>query len=230
MSAGPTWSTMDNTLIIGASGGIGSAISRLLEDRGAKVSTLSRHADGLDITDETSVQTHLERFNETFDLILVATGVLAADGAKPEKAIREVTASGLLHQFSVNAIGPMLLLKHSLRLLPKDRRCVFAALSARVGSIGDNNIGGWHSYRTSKAALNQLVHGASIEIGRTHKHAIAVCLHPGTVATSFTANYAGRHKTVAASEAAANLLAVIDGLRTEQSGEFFDFAGKPIVW
>ena len=133
MSVGPTWSTMENALIIGASGGIGSAICRTLDDRAVQVSTLSRQADGLDITDETSVQTHLEKFDGTFDLIFVATGVLAADGAAPEKAIREVTASGLLHQFSVNAIGPMLLLKHSLRLLPKDRRCVFAALSARVG-------------------------------------------------------------------------------------------------
>lgn len=221
---------METALIIGASGGIGSAICTTLNDRGVQVSTLSRQQDGLDITDETSVQTHLERFDAPFDLVFIATGVLAAEGAHPEKAVREVTASNLLHQFAANAVGPMLLLKHCLRLLPKDRRSVFAALSARVGSIGDNGIGGWHSYRTSKAALNQLVHGAAIEMRRTHKQAIAVCLHPGTVATTFTANYAGRHKTVPAEEAATNLLAVVDNLSTEQSGGFFDFAGKPIEW
>lgn len=221
---------MENALVIGASGGIGAAVCKTLEGRGVQVSTVSRKADGLDVTDETSVKSHLERFDTQFDLIFVATGVLAAEGATPEKAIREVTASSLLHQFAVNAVGPMLLLKHSLRLLPKNRRSVFAALSARVGSIGDNGIGGWHSYRTSKTALNQLIHGAAIEMRRTHKQAIAVCLHPGTVATPFTANYTGRHKTVPASEAATNLLSVIDSLTFDQSGGFFDFAGKSIVW
>ncbi|MEO0944581.1 MAG: SDR family NAD(P)-dependent oxidoreductase [Pseudomonadota bacterium] len=221
---------MENALVIGASGGIGAAVCKTLEGRGVQVSTVSRQADGLDVTDETSVKSHLERFDTQFDLVFVATGVLAAEGATPEKAIREVTASSLLHQFAVNAVGPLLLLKHSLRLLPKDRHSVFAALSARVGSIGDNGIGGWHSYRTSKTALNQLIHGAAIEMRRTHKQAIAVCLHPGTVATPFTANYAGRHKTVPASEAATNLLSVIDSLTIDQSGGFFDFAGKSIVW
>lgn len=221
---------METALIIGASGGIGSAITKTLQDRGVAVSTLSRQQDGLDITDETSVDRHLAKFDAPFDLIFLATGVLAAQDAKPEKAIREVTASGLSHQFMVNAVGPMLVLKHSLRLLPKDRRAVFAALSARVGSIGDNAIGGWHSYRTSKAALNQLIHGSSIELRRTHKHAIAVCLHPGTVATPFTANYVGRHKTVPAEDAAQNLLGVIEGLNPSQSGGFFDFAGKSVEW
>ena len=130
----------------------------------------------------------------------------------------------------VNALGPMLVLKHGLRLLPKDAPAVFAALSARVGSIGDNNIGGWHSYRAAKAALNQLIHGAAIEMKRTHKQVTAVCLHPGTVETPFTAKYAGRHKTVPASEAAANLVNVIEGLTPAQSGGFFDYAGKEIPW
>lgn len=221
---------MKNALVIGASGGIGAAIATTLGNRGVAVSTLSRRDNGLDITDETSVQRHLESFETTFDLIIVATGVLAANGATPEKAIREVTASALLHQFAVNAVGPILVLKHSLRLLPKDRRGVFAALSARVGSIGDNAIGGWHSYRTSKTALNQLLHGASIELRRTHKHTIAVCLHPGTVATPFTANYAARHNTVPPLDAGANLLDVIDGLSPADSGGFFDFAGKTVEW
>ena len=132
----------------------------------------------------------------------------------------------------VNALGPMLVLKHALRLLPRDERAVFAAhLSARVGSIGDNQIGGWHSYRASKAALNQLIHGASIELKRTHKQAIAACLHPGTVETPFTAKYAGRHKTVPAGVAAANLLNVIDGLSApiEAAGSSTT-AGPSIPW
>ena len=103
-------------------------------------------------------------------------------------------------------------------------------LSARVGSIGDNAIGGWHSYRASKAALNQIVHGAAIELGRSHKDSIVVSLHPGTVETAFTANYAGRHKTVTAGEAAGNLLGVMGGLTADQSGGFFDYAGKAVPW
>ncbi len=221
---------MTKALIIGSSGGIGKAVKQNLQNRGVDTDTLSRQTDGLDITDETSVQGHLARVQGPYDLIFVTTGVLAAEGTAPEKAIKEVTPNALLNQFMVNAVGPMLVLKHSLSLLPKDRRAVFAVLSARVGSIGDNGIGGWHSYRTSKTALNQLIHGASIELGRTHKQAIAVCLHPGTVATSFTEKYAGRHKTVSADEAARNLLNVIDGLQPDQSGGFFDYAGKEIPW
>ena len=105
-----------------------------------------------------------------------------------------------------------------------------AVLSARVGSIGDNRIGGWHSYRASKAALNQIVHGAAIELGRSHKQSICVALHPGTVGTPFTAEYAGRHKTVPAKEAAANLIDVVNDLRVEQSGGFYDYAGQEINW
>lgn len=221
---------MKRALIIGSSGGIGSAVYRNLHDRGIEVDGLSRLGDGLDITSEASVERLLDRLTGTYDLIFVATGVLAAEGAAPEKSIREVAEDALLHQYRINAIGPMLVLKHCLRLLPKDRRALFAVLSARVGSIGDNAIGGWHSYRASKAALNQLIHGAAIELKRTHKQAIAVCLHPGTVQTSFTEKYAGRHKTVSAEDAASNLLDVMGNLDLDQTGGFFDYAHKEILW
>ena len=221
---------MARALVIGASGGIGSAMASELERRGWDVTGLSRSRDGLDVTDEASVEAALGALEGPFHLVFVATGALVIDGHEPEKAVREVTAQGLLDQVRVNALGPMLVLKHALRLLPKDERAVFAALSARVGSIGDNGIGGWHSYRTAKAALNQLIHGAAIEMKRTHKRAIAVCLHPGTVETPFTAKYAGRHKTVPAGEAAANLIDVIEGLSVGQSGGFFDSAGREIPW
>jgi NAD(P)-dependent dehydrogenase (short-subunit alcohol dehydrogenase family) len=123
-----------------------------------------------------------------------------------------------------------LVLKHSVRLLPREGRAVFAALSARVGSIGDNGFGGWYSYRTAKAALNQMIHTGAIELGRSHREAICVALHPGTVETEFTRKYLGRHRSVPASEAAENLLRVIEGLRPEDSGGFFDWQGKTVPW
>ncbi len=221
---------MASALVIGASGGIGSAVAAELERRGHDVTGLSRRVDGLDLTDEGTIAAALGGLDGPFNLIFVATGALVIDGHEPEKAVGEVTAEGLLNQIRLNALGPMLVLKHARHLLPKNAPSVFAALSARVGSIGDNRIGGWHSYRTAKAALNQLIHGAAIELKRTHKQAIAVCLHPGTVETPFTAKYAGRHKTVPAAEAAANLIDVIEGLTPAQSGGFFDYAGKEIPW
>lgn len=221
---------MKRALVIGTSGGIGGAVAAELDRRGIRVDTLSRSADGLDVTDETSVAHHLGKLDGEVDLIFVATGALVIDGAAPEKALREIAADALVNQFRVNALGPALVLKHAVRLLPKDRRSVFAALSARVGSIGDNRLGGWHGYRASKAALNQLIHGAAIELGRTRKHAIAVCLHPGTVRTDFTRDYADRHRTVEPDQAARNLLDVIAGLGPADSGGFFDYAARPIPW
>ncbi len=218
---------MSRHLIIGASGGIGGAVTAGLT---GEVVCLSRSADGLDITDEASIARTLDRLDGTFDTIFVATGALAVRGHTPEKSIKALTAEALTGQFLINAIGPALVLKHALPLLPRDRRAVFAALSARIGSIGDNQIGGWHSYRASKAALNQLIHGAAIELKRTHKQAICIALHPGTVETPFTASYAGHHKTVPPEEAAQNLIRVMDGLTTDQTGGFYDYAGEMIPW
>ncbi len=221
---------MERALVIGASGGIGGAVTGALSARGMEVVGLSRSRDGLNVTDEDCIARHLGVLEGTFDLVFVATGALVIDGAEPEKTLRALSVKSLADQYLLNAIGPMLVLKHALPLLPKDRRSVFAAISARVGSIGDNRLGGWYSYRAAKAGLNQLIHGASIELGRSHKQAIAVCLHPGTVETPFTAKYAGGHKTVPATEAVGNLLSVIDRLTTAQSGGFFDYAGREIVW
>lgn len=211
------------SLVIGASGGIGAAIATALAARGDVV-TLSRSANNLEITDEASVAEHLGALHGTFDLIFTATGALGT----PEKALRSLTAGELLSQVAINALGPALVLKHALRLMPRDRRCIFAALSARVGSIGDNALGGWHSYRASKAALNQLLHGAAIEIARTHPLAIVAALHPGTVATPFTEGYG--HDKHTPTRAAADLLAVLDGLTPQQSGGFFDYSGATVPW
>lgn len=217
-------------LVIGTSGGIGAAIARELGARGADVTGVSRSGDGLDVTDEGSVAAAFAKLEGTFDLIFVATGALVSTRDGPEKSIRELTAEELTAQHRINAIGPMLVLKHALPLIPRDRRAVFAALSARVGSIGDNGLGGWHSYRASKAALNQLLHGAAIELGRSHKQAIVAALHPGTVATPFTEAFAASHDRVLPDVAAARLLDVIEGLTPAQSGGFFDYAGKVIPW
>lgn len=221
---------MKRVLILGASGGIGRAITSACRARGDVVTGLSRSVDGFDITDEESVAQHLSILEGSFDLVMVATGALEIQGAAPEKTIKALSARAMLDQFALNAVGPALVLAHAPRLLPRERPSVIAVLSARVGSIGDNRIGGWISYRSAKAAVNQVVRTASIELARTHKRTACVALHPGTVQTAFTEKYLGRHPSVPASEAAENLLAVADGLTHENSGQFYDWAGKEVPW
>lgn len=221
---------MKRALIIGSSGGIGQAIATVLRERGMDVVGLSRRDDGLDVTSEASVEQVFTALDGPFDLIFVATGALTINGQQPEKSIKSLNAAALMDQFKVNAVGPALVLKHSIRLLPRDKPCVFAALSARVGSIGDNRLGGWHSYRSSKAALNQLIHGAAIELARTHPQACCICLHPGTVETSFSDGYGSSNQRTSAPDAAANLVTVLDGLSYKDTGGFFDYAGKVIPW
>ncbi|WP_171175927.1 SDR family NAD(P)-dependent oxidoreductase [Ruegeria sp. HKCCD8929] len=221
---------MNKALVIGASGGIGRAIVAALRARGDAVRELSRSVDGMDLTDPAAVERAMETIEGPFDLIVVATGALEINRAEPEKTIRAVDARAMMDQFALNAVGPALVLRRVHRLLPRDRRSVIAVLSARVGSIGDNRLGGWVSYRASKAAVNQIVRTASIELARTHSQAVCVSLHPGTVATEFTRKYLGRHPAVTPETAAQNLLAVIDGLSPKDSGGFFDWAGKSVPW
>ncbi len=133
--------TGQRALVIGASGGIGSALVAALAARGGMVAGLSRRDDGLDITDAASVEATLGALEPGFDMILVATGALHGAEQPPEKSLRHVTAAALADQYAINAIGPALILKHAPRLLRRDRRAVFAALSAKVGSIGDNHLG-----------------------------------------------------------------------------------------
>jgi NAD(P)-dependent dehydrogenase (short-subunit alcohol dehydrogenase family) len=218
------------TLVIGASGGIGAALAHEAEARGAEVTRLSRSQDGLDVTDEASVAAHLGRLEGTFDTILVATGGLEIGERGPEKTLRDLDARTFAAHFALNATGPALVLKHAAPLLPRDRRAIVAALSARVGSIGDNRAGGWYAYRASKAALNQIVHCAAIEFARTHSKLVCVALHPGTVATPLTRRFVGRHPSVGPATAARNLWSVIDGLRPDDTGGFFDWAGKEVTW
>jgi len=221
---------MQRALIIGASGGIGGAVCDELERRQIAVTRLSRSGEGFDLTDPRRAEKHIEGLAGPFDLVLVATGALEIGGAVPEKTLRAVSAQAMQAQFALNAIGPALVLKQAHRLLPRDQRGVFAVLSARVGSIGDNRLGGWISYRAAKAAVNQIVHTGAIELARTHPKAVCICLHPGTVRTAFTERYLGRHAAVEPDEAARHLLSVIHGLSPEDTGGFFDWAGQRIPW
>ncbi len=221
---------MKTALIIGASGGIGGAICDRLAAQRVAVTGLSRSQDGFDLTRPEVALTRLDDLQGPFDLVLVASGALEINGAQPEKTMRAVTARAMMDQFALNTVGPALILSRAHRLLPRDRRSVIAVLSARVGSIGDNRMGGWVSYRAAKAAVNQVVHTASIELARTHKQAICVALHPGTVKTEFTRKYLGRHPAVAPEEAAENLLHVMGALTQDDTGGFFDWAGKRVPW
>lgn len=217
------------SLIIGASGGIGGALAEALQARGEVVG-LSRSRDGLDITEEASIARVLAAVEGPFDLVVVATGALQIGGAAPEKTLRALSAEAMLAQFALNAVGPALVIKHALRLMPRGAPSRLAVLSARVGSIGDNRLGGWYSYRAAKAALNQIVHSAAIEAARSHPQACLVALHPGTVATGLTAAHSAGHPTVAPETAAVNLLAVLDGLTPADTGGFFDWQGQPVPW
>lgn len=220
---------MTRTMIVGASGGIGGALVTHLQTRGEDVTSLSRSADGLDLTDAESVMQVMGQLHGSYDRIIVATGALSGDTQGPEKTLKSLDPGAIAAQFALNATGPLLVLKNALRLMPRDRRVVFAALSARVGSIGDNRLGGWYSYRASKAALNQLIHTAAIEVARSHRQAICVALHPGTVATAFTRNYRN-HDCVTPAQAAARLIGVTDALGVAQTGQFLDWAGQPVPW
>lgn len=217
-------------LIIGETGGIGGAFALALHGRGVEVTGVSRRRDGLDITDEATVTAAAEGLTGPYDIIFDATGALEIDGAGPEKTIAALDPVVMAAQFAVNAIGPALLLKHLHPLLARDARAVFATLSARVGSIGDNRLGGWISYRAAKSALNQIVRTAAVEIARKRPQAIVVALHPGTVRTPLTAKHAGKHSTVAPDLAAANLLGVIDALTPADTGGFFAWDGQRIPW
>ncbi len=224
-------------VVVGASGGIGQAMVSRLDRIGTfrEVIGLSRRSDpGLDVTDEDSVARAAEVVAaDSGDLRLIfdASGFLHDEDFMPEKSWRQIDPDHMAHAFAVNAIGPALLMKHFLPLLPRSGRSVFATLSARVGSIGDNRLGGWYSYRASKAALNQLVRTAAIELRRNAPYAICVALHPGTVDTPLSQPFGKSGLNVRSPEVAAEEIhAAISALEVEDSGRFIDYSGKPVAW
>ncbi len=223
-------------IIIGASGGIGAALADQLEaDNDCQVRRLSRSgADPIDLTDEASIAAAATQFaalNMPPELVFVATGLLHRSSKGPEKSMRDLDPEWMLENYRINAIGPALVAKHFLPLMPRDRRTIFAVLSARVGSISDNRLGGWHSYRASKAALNMLLRNLSIEWQRKNPQAIIVGLHPGTVETALSAPFKGNPATerFVPALAAQQLLAVLDGLNPAQSGQLFSYDGTVIA-
>ena len=213
--------------MIGAGGGIGRALVEALQRR-ETVFVTSR--PGLDLTDEDSIAQTADalRTKGPFERIIDATGALVIDGRGPEKRLAELDPALLARAFAINAIGPALLLKHFSPLLPKQGRCVFATLSARVGSIGDNKLGGWYGYRASKAALNQIWRTGAIEIARTRPDALLLALQPGTVRTPLSARFTAPDQGFTPADAAAKLIAVMDTAR--ESGVFLDHAGESVPW
>lgn len=226
--------------VIGASGAIGGAVADALaaDPRAGAVVRIGRSGGDLrlDLSDEESIVAAAgdATADGPLDLVFIATGGLTLEGRGPEKALSQLAPEALARQFAVNAIGPALVVKHFAPRLAPRRRALMAALSARVGSIGDNRLGGWHGYRAAKAALNQLIKGAAIEIARRRPEAVLAALHPGTVesplSTPFRPQGAQGDGVFSPQEAAGKLLTVLDILTPEQSGGFFDYSGVAIPW
>lgn len=231
-----------SAIIVGASGGLGAALTAALvaDGRFAEVHAMSRGgraapdgaiASPVDLTDEDSVAAAMARPVVAPRLVIVASGLLHAPGVSPEKALRALDPAAMAQLFAVNAVGPALVAKHVLPRLPRQGRAVFAALSARVGSISDNRLGGWHGYRASKAALNMLIATIAIELARARPEALCVGLHPGTVDTGLSRPFQGgvpEGRLFTAEQSATHLLRVISGLTPADSGGLFAWDGARI--
>lgn len=224
-----------NALIIGSTGEIGSALAEHIEnDPGcANLVRISRNSTPhLDYDDESSIDDAAQqlRSQAPFHLILIATGLLHQTNQMPEKRLSQLTAQQMADNFRINTIGPALTIARFAPLLAKDNRSLLGALSAKVGSIGDNRLGGWYSYRASKAALNMVIRTAAIELSRTHSLATLVALHPGTVNSRLSAPFRGAQAGRHAKDAASDLLSVLDRLKPEDSGTFWSYSGEQLPW
>jgi len=245
----------ETVLIQGASRGIGlEAVRQLLEMRenGRVIATCrapdtaddlrtlaTQYTDRLelltlDVTDESTIEAALEqvcRSTDRLNMILNVSGVLHGPGFSPEKKLGHVAPDALHEVFAVNAFGPLLVAKHFHRLLRHDERSVFASLSARVGSISDNRLGGWYAYRASKAAQNMFTKSIAIELQRIAPNAIVVGLHPGTVDTALSLPFqrgVPKETLFTPQHSVASLLSVIDSLEPEDTGKVFDDRGEEV--
>jgi NAD(P)-dependent dehydrogenase (short-subunit alcohol dehydrogenase family) len=236
---------MKNIAIIGSSGALGNAfkvhLSKLHAASKIHAFSRSKQNDGaenitnyaIDYADEKSIEecASLASKDGPLDLVIVATGILHNDTFMPEKSLRDLSAEKLRHIFDVNTILPALLAKHFIPQLHRDKRSVFAALSARVGSISDNGLGGWYSYRASKAALNMIIKTAAIEAARRNKQAVIVGLHPGTVQSELSKPFQANvpdDKLFTPEFSVSKMLGVLDNLESDQSGKCFAWDGKQI--
>ena len=224
--------------VIGASGGIGAALAERLRVSGCEVHALMRSAaqaeQFIDLEDEASIAAAAQHLSAAgpLDLVIVATGLLQGTGTVPEKRWSELSGEAMARYFAVNATGPALVAKHFLPLLPRQGRAGFAALSARVGSIGDNALGGWYGYRASKAALNMLVKTLAIELARSRPDAFCAALHPGTVDTALSQPFqrgVSPERLFTPDLAAQHLLKVLDRLGPTDSGRCFAWDGSTVA-
>ncbi|KQM85954.1 hypothetical protein ASE67_08700 [Sphingomonas sp. Leaf23] len=235
---------MTTALIIGANGGIGAALLAALASSGqyTRVIAAARRAPDtlppgvdylpVDLADPASIGSAAARIDAPLTRVIVATGILHDATSGPERRLADLDAERLAHLFAINTIGPALALKHFAPLLAKDAPSAIACVSARVGSISDNRLGGWYGYRASKAALNQIVRTAAIELARSHRQAVCVALHPGTVDTGLSKPFqrgVPAEKLFTPAYSAERMLAVLDGLTPEQSGRIFAWDGAEIA-
>lgn len=233
-------------VIVGAGGALGRALALAAAgsgrfsaviglSRGGSVPVAGVQPGRIDIEDEASIASAAVALADgpPTRLLIVATGALHGEGFAPEKALRALDPAVMARVFAINTIGPALVLKHFTPLLPRRGKAVVAVLSARVGSLGDNRLGGWHSYRASKAALNMILRNAAIELARGRPDTVCLALHPGTVdsplSRPFQAGVAA-DRLFSPEDAAARLLAVIEARGAADSGLAFAWDNSPIVW
>ena len=219
-------------LIIGSTGSIGRTLVTMLKEKIGvdNVETINRFDNGFNFLKPETIATTAEKQSGEFQLILDATGALEINGTRPEKTFKSLEYTNMVNHFTINAIGPALIIKHFMNFLPRTGKSVFVTLSARVGSIGDNKLGGWVSYRSSKAALNQIVITAAIELTRTNPHSVCIAMHPGTVKSKLTERYLKGHPYVEPELAVKNILRVIEEKSSKDSGGFYDYRGDVIPW
>lgn len=249
------WLAGGDALVVGASGGLGAALVRRLREQpdarrvfawsrsgapsgGEAADPRLRWRSGVDLEHEQTVLDAAALLREEqadLRLVVNAAGLLhdASTGQEPERRLEQLDGEWLARSFRVNAIGPMIVIREVLPLVPRRERAVIASMSARVGSIGDNRLGGWYGYRASKAALNQLHRSLAVELGRSRPEAVALLLHPGTVDTALSEPFQRNlpeNKLFEADAVASRLLRLADSASREDSGGFFAWDGRPIPW
>jgi NAD(P)-dependent dehydrogenase (short-subunit alcohol dehydrogenase family) len=224
-------------VVVGASGGIGTAVNAQISASGAFAQTLAvgrSTTPAVDLLDEGSIAALANQAKETghdLRLLFDATGYLHGPHGGPEKSWSAIDQDAMRHQFEINAIGPALLIKYFAPLVPRDGKAVLATISAKVGSISDNQLGGWYGYRAAKAALNQIVKTTSIELARKRREAACIALHPGTVATALSDPFAKKGvRLQTAQQSAAALLDVIDGVTPADSGKLLAYDGTTLPY
>lgn len=221
-------------LIIGSSGTIGSAFIENLQSNSAcsEVVGVHRHSEySLDYQNPDSIENCANSLSGKgpFQLIINTTGVLHSNDWMPEKKLDDINAEQLMALMNINAIGPALTIRHFSQLMDP-QNSVMVTLSAKVGSIEDNRLGGWYSYRASKAALNMLIKTAAIEWARTKPNAVLIAMHPGTVNSRLSKPFRGEQIGRPPHDAVRDMFAVIENLTKEDSGSFVSYSGEKLPW